>query len=131
MKDQEEFYATIKLVSGEEIFSKVSAFEEEDKTILMLDSPVSIEMIHIRQIGMSGVKINPWLKLTDDSLIVMNMDKVITMSEVNNQSIIKMYNKFLRDKNRKNNISDVTPNMGYVSSISDARVSLEKLYKLK
>ena len=98
MKDQEEFHAVIKLVSGEEIFSKVSVFEEENKTILMLDTPVSIETVHIRQMGMSGIKIDPWIKMTDDSLIVLNMDKVITMSEVNDPTILKMYNKFIRDQ---------------------------------
>ena len=131
MKDQEEFHAVIKLVSGEEIFSKVSVFEEENKTILMLDTPVSIETVHIRQMGMSGIKIDPWIKMTDDSLIVLNMDKVITMSEVNDPTILKMYNKFIRDQNKKSNMSGITSTMGYLSSIADARVSLEKLYRSK
>ena len=131
MKDQEEFHAVIKLISGEEIFSKVSVFEEENKTILMLDTPVSIETVHIRQMGMSGIKIDPWIKMTDDSLIVLNMDKVITMSEVNDPTILKMYNKFIRDQNKKSNMSGITSTMGYLSSIADARVSLEKLYRSK
>ena len=131
MKEQEEFHAVIKLISGEEIFSKVSVFEEEDKTILMLDTPVSIETVHIRQMGMSGIKIDPWIKMTDDTLIVLNMDKVITMSEVNDPSILKMYNKFIKNQNKKSNMSGITSTMGYLSSIADARVSLEKLYRTK
>lgn len=131
MNDQDEFHAVIKLISGEEIFSKVSIFEEENKTILMLDTPVSIETVHIRQMGMSGIKIDPWIKMTSDSLIVLNMDKVITISEVNDPTILKMYNKFVRDQNRKSNMSGITSTMGYLSSIADARVSLEKLYRSK
>jgi len=131
MKEQEEFHAVIKLISGEEIFSKVSVFEEEDKTILMLDTPVSIETVHIRQMGMSGIKIDPWIKMTDDTLIVLNMDKVITMSEVNDPSILKMYNKFIKNQNKKSNMSGITSTMGYLSSIADARVSLENLYRTK
>ena len=38
-------------------------------------------------------------------------------------------NKFLRDKNRVSNETDLNPNMGFLSSISDARIFLEKLYK--
>ena len=97
----------------------------------MLDTPVSIETVHIRQMGMSGIKIDPWIKMTDDSLIVLNMDKVITMSEVNDPTILKMYNKFIRDQNKKSNMSGITSTMGYLSSIADARVSLEKLYRSK
>ena len=31
---EEDFYATIKLVSGEEIFARVAASEEDDETIM-------------------------------------------------------------------------------------------------
>ena len=127
--DKEEFYAVLKLVSGEEIFAKVCPCEEEDKTILMLDCPVVFENITIRQIGVSAVRINPWLKITDDPTVVMNMDKVITMTEVHDKHLIKVYNRYLKEKDRITNRTDINQNMGFLSSVSDARVFLEKLYK--
>ena len=127
--DKEEFHAVIKLVSGEEIFAKVCPCEEEDKTILILDCPVTFENIIIRQIGVSAVRINPWLKISDDPTVVMNMDKVITMTEVHDKHLIKVYNKYLNEKDQISNRTDINENMGFLSSISDARVFLEKLYK--
>ena len=127
--DKEEFHAVIKLVSGEEIFAKVCPCEEEDKTILILDCPVTFENIVIRQIGVSAVRINPWLKMSDDSTVVMNMDKVITMTEVNDKHLIKVYNRYLNEKDQISNRTDINENMGFLSSVSDARVFLEKLYK--
>ena len=127
--DKEEFYAVLKLVSGEEIFAKVCPCEEEDKTILMLDCPVIFENITIRQIGVSAVRINPWLKITDDPTVVMNMDKVITMTEVHDKHLIKVYDRYLKEKDRITNRTDINQNMGFLSSVSDARVFLEKLYK--
>ena len=127
--DKEEFYAVLKLVSGDEIFAKVCPCEEEDKTILMLDCPVIFENITIRQIGVSAVRINPWLKITDDPTVVMNMDKVITMTEVHDKHLIKVYNRYLKEKDRITNRTDINQNMGFLSSVSDARVFLEKLYK--
>ena len=127
--DKEEFHAVLKLVSGEEIFSKVQPCEEEDKTILILDSPVTFENITIRQSGIQAVRINPWLKMTDDPVLVMNMDNVMTMTEIHDKNMINVYNRFLRDQNRINNRTDLSPNMGFLSSISDARIFLEKLYK--
>ena len=127
--DKEEFHAVLKLVSGEEIFAKVCPCEEEDKTILILESPVIFETITIRQSGVQAVRINPWLRMTDDPILVMNMQNVMTMTEIDDKHMIGVYNKFLRDQHRTTNRTDLNPNMGFLSSISDARIFLEKLYK--
>ena len=127
--DKEDFHAVIKLVSGEEIFAKVCPCEEEDKTVLILESPVIFETVNIRNTGIQGVRVNPWLRMTDDPVLVMNMNNVMTMTEINDEQMIKIYNKFLRDKNRISNKTDLNPDMGFLSSISDARIFLEKLYK--
>ena len=127
--DKEEFHAVLKLVSGEEIFAKVCPCEEEDKTILILESPVIFETINIRHSGIQAVRINPWLRMTDDPILVMNMQNVMTMTEIDDKHMIGVYNKFLRDKDRISNKTDLNPNMGFLSSISDARIFLEKLYK--
>ncbi len=127
--DKEDFHAVLKLVSGEEIFAKVCPCEEEDKTILILDSPVTFENITIRQSGIQAVRINPWLRMTDDPVLVMNMDNVMTMTEIHDKHMIGVYNKFLRDQHRSTNKTNLNPNMGFLTSISDARIFLEKLYK--
>ncbi len=126
---EEEFYAAIKMVSGEEVFSKVCPCEEQDRTILILDNPVLIETITIRQIGMTALKVIPWMKLTDDTMFIVEMNRIITMTEVNDSSIIKVYQKYIRERNKISSKSQLSSNMGFISSIADARVSLEKLYK--
>lgn len=127
---EEEFYAVIKLISGEEIFSKVCPCEEDERTLLILDNPVTIESVNLKQFGLTGVKVNPWIKFTDDSMFIINMDKVLTMSEVTDEDVLKMYNKYVKKKNKEETSNKPTPNMGYLSSIADARIYLEKLYKL-
>jgi len=42
---EEDFYATVKLKTGEEIFAKVAASEEEDRTILIISNPIMIAEI--------------------------------------------------------------------------------------
>ena len=60
---EEEFYASIKLVSGEEIFSLVSVDDQEDKTMLILNNPVTIDIITLLFYkGIQGYKIDPWLR---------------------------------------------------------------------
>lgn len=55
---EDDFYATIKLVSGEEIFARVAASEEEDRTVLLLSSPITIGEIKNRM-GVIGYKVEP------------------------------------------------------------------------
>ena len=126
---EEDFYAVIKLVSGEEIFSIVCPSDEEDQLMLILNNPVTIEVIVMRQLGMQGYKIDPWLKFADDDTFFLDMEKVLTISEVRDEEMIEMYHKFLRQKNEKNSKNPITKEMGYLSSVTEARKMLEKLYE--
>ena len=124
----EEFYAVIKLVSGEEIFSKVCAFEENDDVLLVLDHPVFVETTFVPKLGVPVAKVNPWINLTEETTFIINRDKVITMTEIKDGVMIKMHRRYVKEQNKSSNQTMITPNMGYISSISDARVSLEKIY---
>ena len=128
---EEDFYAVIKLVSGEEIFSIVCPSEEDGRTMLILNNPVTIEVIVMKQLGMQGYKIDPWLKFADDDTFLLNMDKVLTISEVSDEETIEMYHKFLRQQKNKDSDNRLTSEMGYISSVAEARKRLENLYKGK
>lgn len=126
---EEDFYAVIKLISGEEIFSIVCPSEEDGKTMLILNNPVTIEVIVMKQIGMQGYKIDPWLKFADDDTFLLNMDKVLTISEVRDPETIEMYHKFIKQQQNKNSKTPLSTEMGYLSSVSEARKRLEKIYR--
>ena len=129
---EDDFYATIKLVSGEEIFAKVAASEEEDRTVLLLSSPITIGEIKNRM-GVVGYKIEPWLKTTKDDLFVITMDKVLTMSETDDIDMIMMYQRFLRDAAGEDSdpvaSSKLSREMGLLGNIDDTKKRLEKLFK--
>ena len=42
---EDDFYATVKLKSGEEIFAKVAASDEDDRTMLLITNPVVVSEI--------------------------------------------------------------------------------------
>jgi hypothetical protein len=63
-------------------------------------------------------------------MFVMDMNKVITMSEVTDEEMLFMYAKYIKKKNRKPSVSNKpSESMGYLKSITEARVSLEKIFK--
>lgn len=123
---EDDFYCTIKLKCGDEIFCKVAATEEEDRTLLLLSNPITVEEIVVRG-TVTGYKVEPWLKTTEEDLIVINMDDVLTMTENSNIDMIVYYHDYLR-KNHKENKSSLSKEMGYISSVKEAKKSLERLY---
>ena len=123
---EDDFYCTIKLKCGDEIFCKVAATEEEDRTLLLLSNPITIEEIVVRG-TVTGYKVEPWLKTTEEDLIIINMDDVLTMTENSNIDMIVYYHDYLR-KNHKENKSSLSKEMGYISSVKEAKKSLERLY---
>jgi hypothetical protein len=125
---EEDFYSTIKLKTGEEIFAKVAASEEEDRTILIISNPIMVSEIKGRS-GIVGYKIEPWLKTTKEDMFILNLDDILTMSESSDIEMIMMYQTYLRQSNKeKDNQSKLSRGMGYISNIHDAKEILEKLY---
>ena len=126
---EDDFYATIKLKSGEEVFAKVAASEEEDRTMLIIHSPVTVMEIKNKG-GLVGYKVEPWLKTTRDDMFIINMDSVITLSESSDMEMIMMYQHYLRDSQREyHNQHRLNRRMGYISNVNDAKENLEKIFK--
>ena len=126
---EDDFYATLKLKSGEEIFAKVAASEEDSRTMLIINHPIVVSVIRGRS-GIVGYKVEPWLKTTKEDMFIMNMDKVLTLSESHDMEMIMMYQNFLRDSNTdQQNQSKINRRMGYISNVNDARENLEKIFK--
>ena len=126
---EDDFYCTLKLKTGEEIFAKVAASEEEDKTLLIVSNPIIVNEIKGRT-GTVGYKLEPWLKTTTEDMFIINLEDVLTLSESSDIEMIMMYQSYIRsnDKNRKSE-SKLNRRMGYISNVNDAKEILEKLYK--
>ena len=115
---EDDFYATIKFKSGEEIFSKVAAAEEEDRTLLILSHPTVIDLITVRG-KEAGYKMEPWLKSTSDDMFIVDMDEVMTISESTDIEMIVYYQEFVR-RSSKTNHTNLDRKMGYISTVTEA-----------
>ena len=126
---EDDFYATLKLKTGEEIFAKVAASEEEDRTILIVSNPIIVNQIKNR-FGTVGYKIEPWLKTTTDDMFIVNLDDILTMTESSDIEMIMMYQNYIRQSSKeRSNHSQINRRMGYIANVNDAKEILEKLYK--
>tara|TARA_B100000405_G_scaffold4462_1_gene3799 strand:+ start:196 stop:588 length:393 start_codon:yes stop_codon:yes gene_type:complete len=126
---EDDFYCTVKLKTGEEIFAKVAATEEEDRTMLLVSNPIIIHELK-GKMGVVGYKIEPWLKTTTDDMFIINLADVLTMSESSDLEMIMMYQDYIRasDKNTTNH-SPINRKMGRLGNVNDVKEILEKIFK--
>ena len=130
---EEDFYATLKFKSGEEIFCKVASTEEETEIMLLVSNPIIVHEVKGR-VGIVGYKIEPWLKTTTEDIFLINMNDILTMSESNDLEMIAMHQNFVKNNNLSSDGSSkykLDRKMGYIANIKDAKSILEKIYKTK
>ena len=124
---EDDFYATLKLKSGEELFARVSATDEGDRTLLLVSHPIIVEQIKLRG-SLGGYKFEPWLKSSQDDLFIINLDDVLTLSESDNVEMVMFYQDYIKKANQKSH-TKLDQTMGYLTTVQDAKEALEKLYK--
>ena len=128
----DEFYAILKLVSGEEIFSLILVDNnEEDDTVIILQNPVI--MWTVATPSGTFIKVKPWMELPNEDIFMIRLDKVITMTESDDKKLIKLYNHYINGEESEydaNGLIKPDSEMGYISSVTEARKKLEMLFKL-
>ena len=126
---EDDFYGTIKFKNGEEVFAKIAASEEEDRTMLIVHTPVMVSEVKAKG-GIVGYKVEPWLKTSREDMFIINMDNVLTLSESSDMEMIGMYQNFLQDfKRDTENNTQLNRKMGYLATVNAARGHLEKIFK--
>ena len=126
---EEDFYATVKFKSGEEVFAKVAASEEEGRTMLIVFHPIIVKELKGRS-GVVGYKVEPWLKTTTDDMFIVNLSDVLTLSESSDIEMIMMYQDYLRSSDKESqNQASLSRSMGYLGTVNDTKELLEKIFK--
>ena len=140
---EEEFYATIKLTSGEEIIAKVSYDSDDD--VIIIHNPRLVEKVEVqkRNIIVQGIVFDDWINATNEDMFIIPRNQIITMIELDN-NFITCYEQHLNDKscykkshqppNKSNEgyyskRQNPKNNEGYLGSIKDSKDLLEQIYK--
>ena len=128
---EEDFYASVKLVSGEEIFGEVMPSEENGRTVLIISDPVEIETVSMNG-SHEGLRMMPWLRsMPNENIVIIPMDRVITVVEAQPDSeVVRYYEKFIFTNLQQGPAEKikVTKKMGYVISVEKVREHLENIF---
>ena len=125
----DEFVATIKLVTGEEILSKVVITNDQQEETIVLDNPLICQ--EVRSYGANipmGYKFEPWIKMSDEDVFIVHMTSIITMSEIKDKNVVKTYAEIV-EKGFDRKDPELTREMGSIGTVKDCRDMIEKLYK--
>ena len=124
---EEEFYAVVKLKNSEEFFSQVCPTEEDGKEVVLLYHPVTITIVKTKR-G-PAYSVEPWIKIGNEGIFVINKEDILTMSELEDVDLIKMHNKYVASReNTRYNEERISSTMGYVGTVSDAKHKLERIF---
>ena len=129
---EDDFYATLKLKTGEEIFAKIAASEEEDRTYIVVSYPIMISEVKSRTGKQFGYKMEPWLKTSTEDMFILKLEDVLTMSESSDIEMISMYQSYVRQTSKiasNQSKTKMSRKMGYIANVRDAKEILEKIYK--
>ena len=125
----DEFVAAIKLVTGEEVLTKVVVSNDHQEETIILDNPLICQ--EVRSMGANiplGYKFEPWIKMSDEDVFIIHMTSIITMTEIKDKNVIKTYKQVVK-KGFERQDPDITREMGSVGTVKQCRDMIEKLYK--
>ena len=133
---EDDFIATIKIISGEELISKVSYMPDDDS--LVLENPMEVKRIDQQKqnVRVNGFALHEWIYSTFDHMFVLPKQHVVTMTEVEDKKIQHFYTETV-----KRHIVELTSfkeaseprvfsrEMGNLGSVNKTKTFLEDLYK--
>ena len=121
--DKTEFLAAIKLVSGEELLSMVTSVHDENGDYLIVENPIEVEEVLLPN-KQAGAKVQPWMKFSREEQFVIPKEHIITIVEVAEEVAI-----FYHMSLRKLNNDFITDAKGKISTVDEARIKLDKIFK--
>ena len=126
---EEEFYATIKLASGEELISKVCYLTDEDS--LLLDKPLLVDKVTQKKSGkvIEGFSLREWVASSYDDMFIIEMHQVLTISELD-ERIEAYYVLSLNalEDDTTDSKKSLSREMGYIGSVEETKRKLEALF---
>ena len=129
------FYATVKLITGEEILAEVTLTEENGAQFFLVNEPIvvneTMQVDHQKGIAVSGLVPKKWQLYASDTMTIIQKEHVISISEMDKFGV-DFYMKALLAAKMSSPIKrkvDSSENVGYVGTVDETRLLLELLYE--
>ena len=132
----EPFFATIKMITGEEVLSEIMVTEEHGTEFFVLSNPITIaENTTVdpeRGMAFSGLIPKKWMLYANDDMSIIYKQHVVSMSEMDKFGV-EFYRKALLAAKISSPIKrkvESKEHSGYLGSIKSNRDMIKRMYDM-
>ena len=124
---EEEFLGALKIVTGEEVLSKVTYVNDENGHYLVLETPIVVEEVTMD--SRVGAKVSPWMKFSKERSFIVPMDRVVTCVECDIE--VSMFYEMSIEKIDPDYNKKTASKEGDLGTVEESRAILESIFKKK
>ncbi len=124
---EEEFLGALKIVTGEEVLSKVTYVNDENGNYLVLENPIVVEEVTMD--SRVGAKVSPWMKFSRERSFIVPMDRIITCVECDIE--VSMFYEMSIEKIDPDYNKKTASKEGDLGTVEESRAILESIFKKK
>ena len=124
---EEEFLGALKIVTGEEVLSKVTYVNDENGHYLVLENPIVVEEVTMD--SRVGAKVSPWMKFSKERSFIVPMDRVVTCVECDTE--VSMFYEMSVEKIDPDYNKKTASKEGDLGTVEESRAILESIFKKK
>ena len=124
---EEEFLGALKIVTGEEVLSKVTYVNDENGNYLVLENPIVVEEVTMD--SRVGAKVSPWMKFSKERSFIVPMDRVVTCVECDIE--VSMFYEMSVEKIDPDYNKKTASKEGDLGTVEESRAILESIFKKK
>ena len=124
---EEEFLGALKIVTGEEVLSKVTCVNDENGRYLVLENPILVEEVTMD--SRVGAKVSPWMKFSKERSFIVPMDRVVTCVECDIE--VSMFYEMSIEKIDPDYNKKTASKEGDLGTVEESRAILESIFKKK
>ena len=139
IRHDDQFFGTMKLITGEEILGEIIVTEDpEPKTALIfVQNPAKTKIVELdpekdnksQKVAMGFIR---WMNFSEEDFYVVPEQQVLTIAPMSPEAVM-MYKRWVRKEIHKepDRTAEVpmNENMGLISTVDNARRLLEKIFK--
>ena len=139
IRHDEQFFATVKLITGEEVLGEVLVSEDPDtkQDMIFIQNPAKTKVIELddpngkteQKVAMALI---PWMNFSEEDFYVVDESSVISIAPMS-KSATMMYKRWVRKEILEEEDSDaevpINESMGLVAKVDDARKLLDRIFK--
>ena len=136
IRHDEQFFGTIKLITGEEVLGEILVSEDPDtkQDLIFIQNPAKTKIVELdaeeeqQRVAMGFIR---WMNFSDEDFYVVDEKSIVSIAPMSKEAVM-MYKRWVRKEIKEEDESEtevpMNKSMGLVHTVDEARSFLEKIF---